>query len=84
MKIVVGIILICLLICAGCIQSNEYIPITPSDKIQDAHGTDCRIVIGGVSYRGTSQICGKIILNQTNWVKFCPEIIDFPLCQVRP
>ncbi len=83
MKIYLGIILICLLISAGCIQSNEFIPVTPSEKISDAHGVDCRIVIGGKSYRGTEVACKKITLNQTNWVKFCPEITDFPLCEVR-
>ena len=74
---------VALVLVAGCIQSNEFVPVTPSDVVYSVSRDDCFVVIEGVAYNSNSDICEKIILNRTNWVKFCPEIVDFPLCQVK-
>lgn len=84
--------LLCVLvsISAGClINSNEYIPITPTAIIYDAQG-NCLVTVEGVAYntRGADfthrGVCDQLKLNQTNWVKFCPEFTMFPICEVRP
>lgn len=73
-----------LIITAGCINSNEFVPVTPSDVYPSAQMDRCFVRIEGTMYQTNNMdTCGKLVVNQTNWVKFCPESALFPICNVR-
>lgn len=84
MKLIsVLIVVIVLIFSVGCIQSNEFIPVIPTEKFYGVPTGTCYVVLNGTAYRA-DRVCEKVILNQINWVKFCPEDLRFPICEVRP